>query len=65
VPMRFLFVCNSVVLNERTLLVPKIADARPWLREHVGGVRFEEVNVSEFQLSGGAVSCLALVTQSP
>jgi N-dimethylarginine dimethylaminohydrolase len=65
VPMRFLFVCNGVVLNDRTLLVPKIADARPWLREHVACVRFEETNVSEFQLSGGAVSCMSLITQSP
>ena len=65
VPLRFLYVCNGVVLNDRTLLVPKIADARSWLREHVTGVRFEETNMNEFQLAGGAVSCMSLVIRSP
>jgi N-dimethylarginine dimethylaminohydrolase len=65
VPLRFLFVCNGVVLDDRTLLVPKIADARPWLREHVSGVRFEETNVGEFQLTGGGVSCMSLIIRFP
>jgi N-dimethylarginine dimethylaminohydrolase len=60
IPWRFLYACNGVVLNDTTLLVPKIADARSWLREHCG-CRIEETNVSEFQLAGGAVSCLSLV----
>jgi dimethylargininase len=59
VPLRFLYACNGVILNDRTLLIPKIADARPWLR--AAGVRFEETNVNEFQLAGGAVSCMSLV----
>jgi N-dimethylarginine dimethylaminohydrolase len=61
VPLRFLYVCNGVILNDRTMLIPKIADARPWLRAHVAGARFEETNVNEFQLAGGAVSCLSLI----
>lgn len=65
VPLRYLFVCNGVPLDSRTLLVPKIADARPWLRSHVAGVRFEETNVGEFQLAGGAVSCMSLITHKP
>ena len=64
VPMRFLYVCCSVPLNDRTLLVPKIADARPWLRSHVTGVRFEETNVNQLITDGG-VSCLSLIIQSP
>ena len=62
VPGDLLFACNGVVLDERTLLVPKIAGGRAWLREHIGGgCRIEEVNVGEFQLAGGAVSCMSLV----
>lgn len=62
VPGDLMFACNGVVLDERTLLVPKIVGGRAWLRAHIGGgCRIEEVNVGEFQLAGGAVSCMSLV----
>ena len=61
VPLRFLYGCNSVVVNDKLLIAPKLAhpDYRSWMRKHTG-MHVEHVNVSEFELAGGSVSCLVL-----
>jgi len=60
VPMKYMYACNSVQLNEKTLLIPKLADGcRQWMHEKTG-MRIEEVNVEQFHLAGGSVSCMVL-----
>ena len=60
VPMKYMNACNSVQLNEKTLLIPKLGDGcRQWMHEKTG-MRIEEVNVGEFHLAGGSVSCMVL-----
>lgn len=60
VPMKYMYACNSVQLNEKTLLIPKLGDGcRQWMHEKTG-MRIEEVNVGEFHLAGGSVSCMVL-----
>lgn len=58
VPLKYLYACNSVCLDEKTLLIPKL-DCRQWMHEKTG-MRIEEVNVNEFHLAGGSVSCMVL-----
>ena len=60
VPIKYMYACNSVQLNATTLLIPKLGDGcRQWMHEKTG-MRIEEVNVGEFQLAGGSVSCMVL-----
>jgi N-dimethylarginine dimethylaminohydrolase len=61
VPLHFLYGCNSVVVNDTLLIAPKLAfpDYRSWMRKYTG-MHVEHVNVSEFELAGGSVSCLVL-----
>jgi N-dimethylarginine dimethylaminohydrolase len=65
VPNHYLYGCNSVILNQRDLLIPKLANSgstigfRQWMRKH-SGMHIEETNVNEFELAGGSVSCLVL-----
>lgn len=66
VPMKYIYGCNSVVLDSRTLLVPKLAAEgyRAWLLGATG-LRILEVNVGEFQKAGGSISCMVLITRPP
>jgi len=60
VPQKYMYACNSVWLNESTLLIPKLEiGCRSWIYK-ASGMRVEEVNVSEFHLAGGSVSCMVL-----
>ena len=60
VPMKYMYACNSVQLNEKTLLIPKLGDGcRQWMHEKTG-MRIEEVNLEQFHLAGGSVSCMVL-----
>ena len=60
VPLKYMYACNSVILNETTLLIPKLGDGcRQWMYEKTG-MRIEEINVDQFHLAGGSVSCMVL-----
>lgn len=60
VPLKYIYACNSVWLDETTLLIPKLeSGCRQWMYEKTG-MRVEEVNVGEFQLAGGSVSSMVL-----
>lgn len=63
VPRRFFWVCNSVPIGDRTLVVPRVGEEgyRSWLRGATG-LRIVEVNVSEFHKAGGAVKCMVLMS---
>lgn len=59
------FVCNSVVMNEKTIFMP-------WVNERVrdslasfGYTKIRTFEMSEFMKSGGAVKCLILEMQPP
>lgn len=61
VPLKYLYVCNSVWLPDGTLMIPKLnsGPCRNWIH-HATGMRIEEANVNQFQLAGGSVSCMTL-----
>lgn len=60
VPIKYMYACNSVELNDNTLLIPKLGNgSRQWMYEKTG-MRIEEVNVDQFHLAGGSVSCMVL-----
>lgn len=60
VPLKYIYACNSVWLDTKTLLIPKLdAGCRQWMHEATG-MRIEEVNAGEFHLAGGSVSCMVL-----
>lgn len=60
VPLKYIYACNSVWLDTKTLLIPKLdAGCRQWMYEKTR-MRVEEVNAGEFQLAGGSVSCMVL-----
>ena len=60
VPLKYIYACNSVILNKTTLLIPKLGDGcRQWMYEKTG-MRIEEVNVDQYHLAGGSVSCMVL-----
>jgi len=59
IPLRYIYTCNSVWLNESHLLLPKL----PWsekLIEQKTSMICNEIDVSEFHLAGGSVSCMVL-----
>jgi N-dimethylarginine dimethylaminohydrolase len=59
IPLRLIYTCNSVWLDERNLLIPKL----PWSEkpiEHKTKMSCHEIDVSEFHLAGGSVSCMVL-----
>ena len=61
VPLKYLYACNSVWLPDGTLVIPKLdsGPCRGWMHKATG-MHVEEVNVNEFQLAGGSVSCMTL-----
>ena len=61
VPLKYLYVCNSVWLPDGTLVIPKLdsGPCRNWMHKATG-MRIEETNVNQFQLAGGSVSCMTL-----
>ena len=61
VPSKYFFACNSVVLDEKNILVPKLpyADFRQWMYKATQ-MKIDEVNVSEFHLGNGSIQCLTL-----
>jgi N-dimethylarginine dimethylaminohydrolase len=59
VPLKLLYACNSVWLDKKHLLIPKLAECRQWMYRG-SGMKIEEVNVDQFHLAGGSVSCMVL-----
>ena len=59
-PLKYLYGCNSVWLNEKRLLIPRLPDGcRQWMHKATG-MLVEETNVNQFHLAGGSVSCMVL-----
>ena len=59
VPLNFIYACNSVWLNHKHLLVPKLADSKKWA--YTGSdMKTEGIDVDSFHLAGGSVSCMVL-----
>ena len=59
IPLRLIYTCNSVWLDERHLLIPKL----PWSEKPIEDktkMKCHEIGVSEFHLAGGSVSCMVL-----
>jgi hypothetical protein len=56
-----MYACNSVILDEKHLLVPKLPhyDFRQWMYKTTR-MKIDEVNVSEFHLGNGSVQCMIL-----
>ena len=59
VPFKYLYACNSVWLDEKHLLIPRLADCRHWMYNG-SKMKIEEVNVDQFHLAGGSASCMVL-----
>ena len=59
VPLKFLYVCNSVWLDEKHLLIPRLPECRSWMY-NASKMKIEEVNVDQFHLAGGSASCMVL-----
>jgi N-dimethylarginine dimethylaminohydrolase len=59
VPLKFLYACNSVWLDEKHLLIPRLPDCRSWMY-NASKMKIEEVNVDQFHLAGGSASCMVL-----
>ena len=60
VPMKYMYACNSLEVNEKTLLIPKLGDGcRQWMYEKTG-MRVEEINLEQFHLAGGSVASIVL-----
>ena len=59
VPLKYLYACNSVWLDENTLLIPKLPDCRQWMYAATK-MKIIEVNLNEFHLAGGSASCMVL-----
>ena len=59
VPLKFLYACNSVWLDEKHLLIPRLHDCRSWMYNS-SKMKIEEVNVDQFHLAGGSASCMVL-----
>ena len=59
VPLKFLYACNSVWLDEKHLLIPRLPDCRSWMYNG-SKMKIEEVNVDQFHLAGGSASCMVL-----
>ena len=60
-PIKYFFGCNSIVLDERHLLVPRLGDEfRHWMYNATNKMKLDEVNVNQFQLGNGSVQCMTL-----
>ena len=61
VPSKYFFACNSVWIDEKNILVPKLPynDFRQWMYKATQ-MKIDEVNVSEFHLGNGSVQCMVL-----
>jgi N-dimethylarginine dimethylaminohydrolase len=61
VPSKYFFACNSVWLDEKNLLVPKLPydDYRHWMYKATQ-MKLDEVNVNQFHLGNGSIQCLTL-----
>ena len=60
VPLKYIYACNSVWLDEKRLIIPKLADGcRQWMHAATK-MHIEEANVDQFHLAGGSVSCMVL-----
>jgi N-dimethylarginine dimethylaminohydrolase len=61
VPLKYFFACNSVWLDEKNLLVPKLPydDYRHWMYKATQ-MKLDEVNVNQFHLGNGSVQCMIL-----
>jgi N-dimethylarginine dimethylaminohydrolase len=60
VPIKYMYVCNSVWLDGKRLLIPRLPDGcRQWMY-NATKMHVEETNVDQFHLAGGSVSCMVL-----
>jgi N-dimethylarginine dimethylaminohydrolase len=61
VPTKYFFACNSVCLNENTLLAPKLPyeDYKQWMSKATQ-MKIDEVNVNQFHLGNGSIQCMVL-----
>ena len=59
IPLKYLYACNSVWLDEKTLLIPKLPGCRQFMYTATK-MKIIEVNVDQFHLAGGSVSCMVL-----
>jgi N-dimethylarginine dimethylaminohydrolase len=60
IPPKYIFACNSVCIDSNCLLIPKIAGGcRQWMH-NATKMHIEEINVSEFHLSGRSISSMIL-----
>jgi N-dimethylarginine dimethylaminohydrolase len=61
VPAKYFYACNSFVLDEKNILVPKLpySDYRKWMH-NATQMKIDEVNVNQFHLGMGSVQCMIL-----
>jgi N-dimethylarginine dimethylaminohydrolase len=61
VPNKYFFACNSVWIDEKTLLTPKLPydDFSNWMHKATN-MKLDQVNVSEFQKGNGSIQCMIL-----
>jgi N-dimethylarginine dimethylaminohydrolase len=61
VPSKYFFACNSVWIDEKTLLTPKLPydNFRDWMY-NATNMKLDQVNVSEFQKGNGSIQCMIL-----
>jgi N-dimethylarginine dimethylaminohydrolase len=61
VPAKYFFACNSMWLDEKNLIIPKLPyeNYRKWMYEATQ-MKIDEVNVSEFHLGNGSIQCMSL-----
>ena len=61
VPPKYFFACNSVWIDEKNLLVPKLPfdTFRKWMYEATK-MKIDEVNVNQFHLGNGSIQCMVL-----
>jgi N-dimethylarginine dimethylaminohydrolase len=61
VPAKYFFACNSVALNDKYLLIPKLpyTDYRAWMYKATQ-MKLDEVNINQFHLGNGSVQCITL-----
>lgn len=59
------FVCNSVVMNEKTIFMPWVNNQIRDILNSFGYQKIRTFDMSEFMKSGGAVKCLILEMEPP
>jgi N-dimethylarginine dimethylaminohydrolase len=61
VPSKYFFACNSVYINEKILMIPKLGydEYRKWMYMATK-MKLDEVNVNQFHLGNGSVQCMIL-----